>query len=247
MVAGAEVPPLLPALAYLTGDLSLLREDLRPNPLMIGMPQGGLTDEQLATARELATDALIAYRDRGCQPAVAATDDVLLRIMEATVGGADMDAYLPLLEEELAYRGEDRRAPGWNARELAPDRAFFVLIIGAGMSGLLAAHRLQQAGIEYAIIEKNHDVGGTWLENTYPGCRVDNPNHNYSYSFAQRHDWPLHFSTQDVLLDYFRRCADTFGLREHIRFDTVVLSAEWSDQDLQWTVQIGRASCRERV
>ncbi len=46
----------------------------------------------------------------------------------------------------------------------------------------------------FVIFEKNDDVGGTWLENTYPGCRVDNPNHNYSYSFAQRHDWPFHFS-----------------------------------------------------
>jgi 4-hydroxyacetophenone monooxygenase len=242
MVAGAEVPPLLPALAYLTGDLSLLREDLRPNPLMIGMPQGGLTEEQLAAARELATNALIAYRDQGCQPAVAATDAVLLRIMEATVGGADMDAYLPLLEEELAYRGEDRRAPSWHARELAPDRAFFVLIIGAGMSGLLAAHRLQQAGIAYAIVEKNSDVGGTWLENTYPGCRVDNPNHNYSYSFAQRHDWPFHFSTQDVLLEYFQRCANTFGLREHIRFDTEVVSATWSEAEAQWSINVRAAN-----
>jgi 4-hydroxyacetophenone monooxygenase len=241
MVAGAEVPPLLPALAYLTGDLSLLREELRPNPLMIGMPQGGLTEEQLVAARELATNALIDYRDAGCQPAVAATDDVLLRIMEATVGGADMGAYLPLLEEELAYRGEDRRAPAWKASDLAPGRPFFALIIGAGMSGLLAAHRLQQAGIAYSIIEKNRDVGGTWLENVYPGCRVDNPNHNYSYSFAQRHDWPFHFSTQDVLLEYFQRCADTFGLREHIRFDTEVLSATWSEADAQWSVVVRTA------
>ena len=86
-----------------------------------------------------------------------------------------------------------------------------------GMSGLLAAHRLQQAGIDFVILEKNDDVGGTWYENVYPGCRVDNPNHNYSYSFAQRHDWPYHFSTQDVLLDYFERCADTFALRDRIR------------------------------
>ena len=53
-LAEAEVPPLLPALAYLTGDLTLLREHLRPDPLLLGMPQGGLTEEQLAEARELA-------------------------------------------------------------------------------------------------------------------------------------------------------------------------------------------------
>ena len=65
------------------------------------------------------------------------------------------------------------------------------MIIGAGMSGIVAAHRLAEAGVPYVVLEKNADVGGTWLENSYPGCRVDIPNHYYSYSFAQRDDWPL--------------------------------------------------------
>src|SRR4051794_1316903 len=78
----AEIPPLLPALAYLTGDLSLLRDELRPDPLMLAMPQGGLTDDQLATARELALDAIVAFRDSGCVPAPPPSEDVLLRIME---------------------------------------------------------------------------------------------------------------------------------------------------------------------
>src|SRR5258706_9536199 len=65
-LAEAEVPPLLPALAYLTGDMSLLREELRPDPMLMGMPQGGLTDDQQVEARQLALDALIRYRDGGC-------------------------------------------------------------------------------------------------------------------------------------------------------------------------------------
>ena len=235
-VSEAEIPPLLPALAYLTGDLSLLRPELRPDPMLIGMEQGGLTEEQLTTARELAVDALVKYRDAGSNPAPIPDDDVLLQIMEYAVGGADMAAYLPLLEEELAYRGEDRRAPGWHVPERGVD--FNVVIVGAGMSGLLAAHRLKQAGIPFVILEKDREVGGTWWENSYPGCRVDNPNHNYSYSFAQRHDWPFHFSTQDVLLDYFRNCADTFELREHIRFETEVESATWGDEAQRWTVKV---------
>jgi 4-hydroxyacetophenone monooxygenase len=241
----AEIPPLLPALAYATGDLSLLRDDLRPDPMLLGMPQGGLSEDQQQAVREIAFETLVRFRDSGCRPAQPPSDDDLLRIMEFAVGGAEMRPYLPLLEEELAYRGEDRRAPGWRRADIAPDRTFEVVIIGAGMSGLLAAHRLQQAGIPFVILEKNHDVGGTWLENTYPGCRVDNPNHNYSYAFAQRHDWPLHFSTQDVLLDYFQRCADTFGLREHIRFGTEVVSAEWSDRDLRWSVRTRAADGTE--
>jgi 4-hydroxyacetophenone monooxygenase len=233
----AEVPPLLPALAYLTGDLTLLRDELRIDPLLVAMPQGGLSDEQQAAARALALDAIVRYRDAGCSPAPPPTDDDLLRILEHTVGGSEMADYLPLLEEELAYRGEDRRAPGWRKEEIAPEIDFSVVIIGAGMSGLLAGHRMQQAGVEFVIVDKNDEVGGTWCENTYPGCRVDNPNHNYSYSFAQRHDWPLHYSTQAVLHDYFERCADAFGIRERIRLGVVVTSATWSDEECRWTVR----------
>ena len=246
-LADAEVPPLLPAIAYATGDFSLLRPELAPDPLMVGMPQGGLSDEQQAQARALALDALIRFRDGGCRAVPPPADEQLLEIMSYAVGGAEMRPYLPLLEEELAYRGEDRRAPGWRKDEIAPDVDFRVLIVGAGMSGLLAAHRLQQAGVPFVIFEKNTDVGGTWFENTYPGCRVDNPNHNYSYAFAQRHDWPLHFSTQDVLLDYLQRCADTFGLREHIRFSTEVVAADWSEADLVWNVRVRDADGREET
>ena len=234
----AELPPLLPALAYATGDLSLLRDDLRPDPLTIAMEQGGLAPVQQDEIKRLALDAIVRFRDGGSRPAAPPGDEELLRIMEFAVGGVEMAPYLPLLEEELSYRGEDRRAPAWRKDEVAPDVDFRVVVVGAGMSGLLAAHRLQQAGVEFVVVEKNDDVGGTWLENSYPGCRVDNPNHNYSYAFAQRHDWPLHFSTQDVLLDYFRRCAETFALRRHIRFGTEVLGAAWDEDACRWRVAI---------
>ena len=234
----AQVPPLLPALAYATGDLSLLRDDLRPNPLLFGLPQGGLTDDQQAEARRIALEALVRFRDGGCKPAPAPGDDDVLRIMEFAVGGAGMGDYLPLLEEELAHRGEDRRGPGWRLDGVAPGVEFEVAVIGAGMSGILAARRLQQAGVPFVVFEKNGDVGGTWHENTYPGCRVDNPNHNYSYSFAQRHDWPAHFSTQDALYGYFCDCAEAFDLRRHIRFGTEVEAATWSDADRRWTLRL---------
>jgi 4-hydroxyacetophenone monooxygenase len=245
-LADAEIPPLLPALAYLTGDLTLLRDDLRPDPLLAAaLPQGGLTDEQLARARALALEVLAAFRDGGSVPAAPPSPDDLLRIMEHAVGERGLDAYLPLLSEELAVRDSDQRAPDWRRGDVAPDRDFSVVIIGAGMSGILAAHRLQQADIPFVVIEKDADVGGTWLENTYPGCRVDNPNHNYSYSFAQRHDWPFHFSTQSVLHRYFEDCADAFAVRDHVRFETEVLSAEWSDTEQRWTVRTRDASGRE--
>ncbi len=237
-LADAELQPLLPALAYTTGDLTLLRDDLRPDPLLLSLPAGGFTDEQAEAVRELALEVLIRFRDGGCQPAPVPADDDVLRIMEFAAGGAAMADYLPLLEEELSHRGADRRAPTWHKQDVAPGVDFRVVIIGAGMSGLLAGHRLTQAGVDFVIVDKNDDVGGTWYENSYPGCRVDNPNHNFSYSIAQRHDWPFHYSTQPVLHRYFGDCSDAFGLRDHIRFGTEVLSATWSEDDRRWSVLV---------
>src|SRR5262245_28193783 len=139
-LAEAEVPPLLPAIAYATGDLSLLRDDLRPDPLLVAMPQGGLGEDQLAEARELAAQALIRFRDGGSVAAAPPGDDMLLRIKEDGGRATGNGRVLALLEEEVGYRGEDRRAPDWRKDEVAPGVDFKVAVIGAGMSGLLAAH-----------------------------------------------------------------------------------------------------------
>ncbi len=106
------------------------------------------------------------------------------------------------------------------------------------MSGLLAAHRLEQAGIDFVVLEQATEVGGTWLKNQYPGCRVDVSNLFYSYSFEQRTDWPQLFSSQPELLGYFRHFADRAGLRDHIRFSTEVRSATWDDQRLEWRLRL---------
>jgi 4-hydroxyacetophenone monooxygenase len=232
----ADVPPLLAAVAHLTGDLSLLRDEVRPNPMLMLEPDAGISPEHAALGRDLAAAALSKWRDGGCKRMPEPASDDLHRIIEYLVGGAMDEAYFPLLREELALDG-DLRAPTWNKRDIAPSTAFTVAIVGAGMSGIAMAHRLQQAGVPFVIFEKNSDVGGTWFENTYPGCRVDVPNHLYSYSFAQTADWPGFFSSQDVLLEYFRACATEFGLRQHIRFNTEVLGATFDEAQQTWKVR----------
>ena len=171
-LAEIDTPPLLAAVATLTGDLSLLRDDLRPSAAQSFDPTAGISPEQAASARQLAADALARYRDSGCVVA-APPDTVAVRTMLEFLAGAPVaDDYIELMTEELAIDGVDRRAPEWNHATVAPDREFQVAIIGAGMSGIATAHRLAQAGVPYVILEKNADVGGTWLENRYPGCRT---------------------------------------------------------------------------
>ena len=234
----AHLPSLLPALAQITGDRSLLREDLFPDTVTLAAEQGGLSPEAQAAARELALETLAAWRDSGAVVAPPPSLAEVRGMMDFLIGDHVSDEYLPLLLEELAFADADARAPEWNKDALDAGRDMRVVVIGAGMSGILAAHRLKQAGVAYTVIEKNGDVGGTWFENTYPGARVDSSNHAYSYSFAQKFDWPYHHSTQEVLLEYFRDCADLFGVREDIRFNTEVLSVTYDDERCLWAVRV---------
>jgi 4-hydroxyacetophenone monooxygenase len=132
---------------------------------------------------------------------------------------------VPMMLEELALDGNDSRAPRWT-REIpaAVREKFHVLVIGAGMSGLLQALRLKEAGIPFTLVEKNDSVGGTWYENKYPGCRVDIANHFYSYSF-EPYPWSEYFSRRDELLNYFRHFVKRHGLEPYIRYNTEVTSA----------------------
>jgi len=68
------------------------------------------------------------------------------------------------------------------------------LIIGTGFSGLGMGIALQQQGVDFLILEKADDVGGTWRDNSYPGCACDVPSHLYSFSFEPKPDWKHLFS-----------------------------------------------------
>jgi cation diffusion facilitator CzcD-associated flavoprotein CzcO len=105
-----------------------------------------------------------------------------------------------------------------------------VAIIGAGMSGLCAAHRLRRAGIdEIVLFEKASEVGGTWRENTYPGLTCDVPSRFYSYSFAPNPDWSSAYAPGPEIQAYFTGMADELGLRPLIRFGAEVVAARWEE------------------
>jgi 4-hydroxyacetophenone monooxygenase len=233
----ADVVPLLPAVAELTGDYSLVRPELRPDPARLLEPGAGLTPDDERTARDLAARALARFRDAGSEPASPPAPEQVRDLLAFVVGDGALSDYTEMLLEEL-QADEDRRAPGWRRVDLRPQSDLSVAIVGAGMSGLLMAHRLQQAEVPFTIFEKNDDVGGTWFENVYPGCRVDVPNHLYSYSFAQTSHWPGFYSTQDVLLDYFRTCAAELELRPHVEFRTEVVSTTFDEDGSRWSVVV---------
>lgn len=110
------------------------------------------------------------------------------------------------------------------------------LIIGSGFSGLGMGIALQQQGIDFLILEKADEIGGTWRDNTYPGCACDIPSHLYSYSFEPKPDWEYLFSYQDEIFDYLKGVADKYGLRRYVLFGSHVERAHWDDDDYRWHV-----------
>ena len=244
----AHVPSLMNALVHLTGDASVIRGAVRPQAGFLVDPQGGITPADQAAIREQAFEAIAAYRDRG-QTLPPPPNAALVHEMVNFATGQELAAeYGEFLEAELALDGEDSYGvPGLAALPAEARAGFKVVVVGAGMSGLLAGIRLKEAGIAFEIIERHDEVGGTWHQNTYPGCRVDSPNHTYSYSF-QPHDWPQFYSSQPVLKQYFHECAERFGMRRHIRFNTDVEAAAFDEASGRWRVEVrGKDGAAETI
>ncbi len=112
-----------------------------------------------------------------------------------------------------------------------------VVIAGAGFGGLCMAIKLKEAGNEnFVILEKGNDVGGTWRDNSYPGCACDVQSHMYSYSFAPKHDWSKRYAPWDEIQQYILDTTEKFGVRPFCRFGVEVNSAEFDEDTATWTV-----------
>jgi cation diffusion facilitator CzcD-associated flavoprotein CzcO len=122
--------------------------------------------------------------------------------------------------------------------ETSQQREISIAIIGAGFAGLGMAIQLEQRGIHsYTLFEGASRVGGTWRDNTYPGCACDVPSHLYSFSFERNPDWSHNYSPQPEILAYLERCTDKYGVRSHIRFDTWITKARWDDEAKVWCLE----------
>ncbi|MGF1595721.1 MAG: flavin-containing monooxygenase [Acidimicrobiales bacterium] len=111
-------------------------------------------------------------------------------------------------------------------------------VLGAGLSGLAMGIELKRAGLDdFVIYDKQHDVGGTWLRNTYPGLHCDIPSHLYCYSFEPNPDWSMVYAGRAEIQAYLRTCAERWGLVDHIRFGTDVTAARYDEVEGRWALE----------
>src|SRR3954454_8478777 len=121
-------------------------------------------------------------------------------------------------------------------------------IAGSGFAGIGCGIRLKQAGIQdFVILERASDLGGTWRDNTYPGCRCDVPSHLYSFSFEPNPNWSTSFSPQPEIWEYLGRCAEKYGVTPHIRFGHELLEAAWDDESGLWEVETSQGTFTSEI
>ncbi|MGE2834735.1 flavin-containing monooxygenase [Mycobacterium sp. SMC-4] len=229
----ADAGILVAVLAQLTGDLGVVdryaaRISFVPDP-----PEFiGTTDA--ATLDELVEEVAAAV-DATRRPDALAPDDHLLfgRIAPLALGTEVGDEYIGLLLEQGGFHPSQPVLP--RTAQLPND--FEVVIVGAGIAGMAAALECAAAGIDYEIIDRNDEVGGTWYTTVYPGIGVDTPSAYYSLSRDINGDWTSYYPQGPEYQRYLQSVADKNGLRGHIRFNTEVEALWWDDARAQWEIR----------
>jgi len=231
-IAEGDIRCLLMVLVHMTGDERWLEPPYRParDVRLIPEPDAGLP----ATIQDEIRAAVVKLFANG-NPKPVINDpgnELILKMMRACLGENVAAEYAPLMREEMGFAARDAR---WT--NPPPDEGLAqqqVLIVGAGVCAIALGVALSRLGIPYTIVEKNDELGGTWYINRYPGCGVDTPNHSYSYSFGPRNPWTRYFCQREELLDYLKKVAAEYGIREHLRLNTELKSSRWDQSKRRW-------------
>jgi 4-hydroxyacetophenone monooxygenase len=231
-VAIANVPTLLMLLVQMTGEHRWLEPPYLPTRTrgLDDNDTGGLDDAVQGEIRKAAREAISQWQAGRPLAIPSPSPDLLTELLSVSMGERVPPDYGDMLVNVLGLDHSDTDAP-------APPTGFGVVVIGAGASGICAAINLQKAGIPYVVLERSESLGGTWLENRYPGCGVDTPSHLYSYSFT-KNDWTRYFAGRDELHEYFERVARDFEIYDKIDFGVEVVSATYQAEDQRWLLEL---------
>jgi 4-hydroxyacetophenone monooxygenase len=141
--------------------------------------------------------------------------------------------------EELSFDKYPRGVKWAKAAPPAEKLANYkVLIVGAGLSGIAAAIQLKELGIPYTVIDRQDRLGGTWLWNSYPECRVDTLSYLFQYKFEKNYKWPEFFAARQDTLDYLEHVATKHGIKDNFQFNKEVAAATWDESTSTWKVTL---------
>jgi 4-hydroxyacetophenone monooxygenase len=241
-LAEANVQTLLMVYVHMTHDetmLDVFRNYIKPPYATPG------TEIPAEWLEELRSKLLHVLTTPGAARADDPSDALMQKMMSVGVGEQVEDEFVPLVLEQSGFKLPRPRKE--IAGRKAPPAGFKVLVIGAGLTGLAASIKLEEAGYDHVVIEKNPEVGGTWWENRYPGVGVDTPSHFYSYSFQITPEWNHYHPHGADMQNYLVHVANRYDLRKKIRFNTTVTKLVYDDAAAMWDVTVRKADGGEEV
>ncbi|MFN5672186.1 NAD(P)-binding domain-containing protein [Bradyrhizobium sp.] len=231
-IAEGDIRVLLMVLVHMTGDEKWLEPPYKPkrDVRLIPDPDAGVPKE---IQDEIRAAVLNLFANGAPKPVITDPgNELMLRMMRATLGENVAPEYAPLMREEMGFVPRDAR---WRARPSDERLARqHVLIVGAGVCAIALGVALGRLGIPYTIVEKQDEIGGTWYVNRYPGCGVDTPNHSYSFSFGARNPWTRYFAQRQELLDYLLKVVREHDIRRHVRLSTELVASHWDEGNRRW-------------
>ncbi|KAG0649281.1 sterigmatocystin biosynthesis monooxygenase stcW [Hyphodiscus hymeniophilus] len=159
------------------------------------------------------------------------------RIIEISAG-PDRDAPIPAHDAHHENEWYNKDFDGYRITEqpLHAKKHIRMICVGAGAAGLQIAYKAERLleNVELQIYDKNHDIGGTWLENRYPGCTCDIPSHSYQFTWEKNPNWSQFYSSSEEIWKYFKHVATKYDLEKYIKLNTKVQSARWDEGAGKW-------------
>jgi 4-hydroxyacetophenone monooxygenase len=242
-IAEGDIRVLLMVLVHMTGDEKWLEPPYKPKRdiRLIPDPEAGVPKEIQA---EIRAAVLNLFANGTPKPVITDPgNELMLRMMSATLGENVAPEYAPLIREELNFIPRD---PRWRKRPADETLAQqHVLIVGAGVCAIALGVALGRLGIPYTIVEREDEIGGTWYVNRYPGCGVDTPNHSYSFSFGARNPWTRYFAQRQELLDYLLKVVREYDIRRNVRLGTELVASRWDESKRRWVSTLKTANGEE--
>jgi 4-hydroxyacetophenone monooxygenase len=233
----AHVNALRLALYQVTGDPELAR--MRAAVRNVGGREFldyKLDEKDAALVREKAA-AYLTTRNPG-EPVPPAPNKAESRRLLELFTAPLTDEEFEFAYEELAFEDFPRDVQWTNGRPDAKLADFKVLVIGAGISGIGAAVQLKRLGIPFSVIERQGDVGGTWVLNTYPEIRVDTSSYLYQFKFEKNFRWSEYYASGQETRAYLDYIVDKYGVRDSFLLNREVVAARWDEARSVWRVTI---------
>lgn len=148
------------------------------------------------------------------------------------------------MTESQDTNGNDGGASFLADRSIDDYRPIRVVVIGAGISGILASIRFPQRipNLSLTVYEKNEDIGGTWFENRYPGCACDIPAHVYQATFSPNTEWSQFYASSQEIHAYWKKVARKYDCMKYIKLRQQVAGAVWDNQESKWTLKVSESA-----